>query len=165
MIKAIIFDWGDTVMRDFPGCTGPMCDWEHVELIPGIQEALEKLNPRYICFIATSAAESNTEQMRRSLRRVDVEKYFHGFASSRELQAAKPEAEYFLHVADLLQLPLTECVHVGNIYAKDIQPAKALGMRTVYFNEAQTPGSFPDADAVVHHLADLPEIIKTLDNQ
>jgi len=29
MIKALIFDWGDTVMRDFPDCKGPMADWEH----------------------------------------------------------------------------------------------------------------------------------------
>ena len=30
-IKAFIFDWGDTVMCDFPEYPGPMVDWPRVE--------------------------------------------------------------------------------------------------------------------------------------
>jgi len=42
-IKAIIFDWGDTVMCDFPEYTGPMAYWPKVEVVPGIEKALQQL--------------------------------------------------------------------------------------------------------------------------
>lgn len=164
MIKALIFDWGDTIMRDFPELAGPMSEWEHVELIPGADKALQELTTQYICFIATSASASNTEQMRKSLKRVDVDKYFHGFVSSKELNAAKPQAEYFLKVASILNLMPEECVHIGNVYSKDISSAKAIGMHTVFFNENKTEGNFQDADAIIHHMSTLPETIKTLNN-
>lgn len=31
MIKLAIFDWGNTLMIDIPGYTGPMAFWEKVE--------------------------------------------------------------------------------------------------------------------------------------
>lgn len=165
MIKALIFDWGDTIMRDFPELTGPMSEWEHVELIPGADQALASLNDKYICVIATSAEASDTGQMRQSLQRVDVEKYFHGFASSKELLASKPQPEYFLKIASRLGLKPQECIHIGNIYSKDISSAKAVGMKTVFFNEKKISGDFPDADAIIHHMSSLPETILTLSNQ
>ena len=29
--EAYLFDWGDTLMTDFPDASGKMCDWEHSE--------------------------------------------------------------------------------------------------------------------------------------
>ena len=31
-MKHIVFDWGDTLMRDFPGTPGPMYMWERIEV-------------------------------------------------------------------------------------------------------------------------------------
>lgn len=162
MIKVLIFDWGDTIMRDFPELTGPMSEWEHVELIPGADEAMSQLTTNYVCFIATSAAASDTMQMRKSLQRVDVEKYFSGFASSKELRAAKPDPEYYLKIVEMLNVKPEECIHIGNMYAKDISGAKAIGMHTLFFNEHKVAGDFPDADAIIHHMSELPLKIKTL---
>ena len=39
-IKTLIFDWGDTIMRDL-GLPGPMKDWDRVEWIPGAKEMLK----------------------------------------------------------------------------------------------------------------------------
>jgi len=36
MIRALIFDWGDTVMRVFPEFSGPMAHWPRVEAVHGI---------------------------------------------------------------------------------------------------------------------------------
>ena len=31
MTEIFLFDWGDTLMVDFPGVPGKMCDWDKVE--------------------------------------------------------------------------------------------------------------------------------------
>ena len=66
----ILFDWGDTVMRDYPERTIPMVEWESVEVIDGIADVLAHLHStgrRMI--LATSAAISDEAQIRGALRR------------------------------------------------------------------------------------------------
>ena len=36
----VLFDWGDTVMRDHPEITVPMVEWESIEVIEGIADVL-----------------------------------------------------------------------------------------------------------------------------
>ena len=36
-LRGVVWDWGDTLMRDIPGQKGPMVDWPHVEAMPGAQ--------------------------------------------------------------------------------------------------------------------------------
>ena len=36
--STVLFDWGDTVMRDYPERITPMMEWETVEVIDGIAE-------------------------------------------------------------------------------------------------------------------------------
>ena len=42
-IKALFFDWGNTVMKVFPEYEGPMVSWPKVEKIEGIEELLNYL--------------------------------------------------------------------------------------------------------------------------
>ncbi|TON05786.1 hydrolase, partial [Vibrio parahaemolyticus] len=35
MSKVYLFDWGDTLMNDFPDQTGKMCDWENIQAVNG----------------------------------------------------------------------------------------------------------------------------------
>jgi len=44
MIDVYLFDWGDTLMVDFPGVPGKMCNWDVVEAVDGAKEALEHLS-------------------------------------------------------------------------------------------------------------------------
>ena len=53
-IKAIVFDWGDTVMRDFP-FEGAMKDWPFVAAIPGIEDTLAELKKKYILVMGSNA--------------------------------------------------------------------------------------------------------------
>ncbi len=163
MIKAIIFDWGDTVMRDFPEQDGPMAEWEKVELIPGVEGVLKSLSQKYLCVIATNAGVSDTEKMRKALARVDVEKYFQHFTSSKDLGVEKPDPEFFRKIASYLGMRENECIHIGNLYNKDIVGAKQAGLFTVLFNEKKISGVFPDADAVITTMDTLPEQIKSIE--
>jgi FMN phosphatase YigB (HAD superfamily) len=162
MIKALIFDWGDTVMRDFPDKSGPMATWEHVELIPGVKVALAKLCAEYICCIATSALESDTLLMIEALKRVEADKYFKYFFSSKDLGYRKPDPKFFLELTKNINLNPENCIVIGNSYEKDIIGAKAAKMKTVFFNEYNKKGDFSDADHIINTMKDLLLIINNI---
>ena len=64
-IRAVLFDWGNTLMRDLPGQHGPMRDWPHVEALPGALEALEALHAQGLRLaLATNAADSGPAAIR-----------------------------------------------------------------------------------------------------
>ena len=73
----ILFDWGDTVMRDHPEITIPMVEWETIEVVEGIADVLEYLHStgRRIG-LATSAAISDEGQIRGALARGGLDIYF-----------------------------------------------------------------------------------------
>lgn len=158
-ISALIFDWGDTVMRDFD-LPGPMSEWEKVAFIPGAEEALSILSKRFTCVIATSANHSGTGEMIAALKRVGADRYFHHFFSSAELGYKKPDPKFFTSITTRLGLPPESCVMVGNLYEKDITGAKTAGMQTILFDEKKQPRNFPDADVVIHQMTELIDIFR-----
>lgn len=154
-LRLIIFDWGDTLMRDFPGKPGPMYTWDIVEEIPGARPLLDYLQAKYTLCVATNAGVSDTEAMRKALQRVNFDSYFSGFFSSKDLGVAKPDPEFFLRICHQMQVKPDESVMVGNDYQKDIQGAAQAGLYTVFFNKNQQEGVFPEADLVITHLPEL----------
>lgn len=161
--STLIFDWGDTIMRDF-GLPGPMSSWEKVDWIPGVEKALKILSEKYTCIIATSADHSGTEEMIAALKLVGADKYFHHFFSSQELGFKKPDPRFFNSIANQLSLDPAKCVMIGNFYEKDIIGAKQAGMNTVWFNEIENNDgfnreNFPEADHVIFTMEALSDII------
>jgi FMN phosphatase YigB (HAD superfamily) len=157
-ITTLIFDWGDTIMRDlkFPG---PMKDWEQVEWVPGAKEMLELVHSKFNCCIATSASHSNTNEMISALKRVGANVYFHYFLSSADLGYSKPDPQFFKGITKTLGTDPRECISIGNLYEKDITPAKLAGLTTIWFNENRTRGNFPDADHIIDEWKELPAIL------
>ncbi|HMM12566.1 MAG TPA: HAD family hydrolase [Bacteroidales bacterium] len=153
-IKAFVFDWGDTVMRDF-GLAGPMSAWDRVAWIPGAEEALAYLSAKYCCIIATGASHSDVPEMRKALARVGADAYFHHFFSRFEIGYDKPDVRFFDSVLRLAGFRPQQTVMVGNLYEKDIIGAKAAGMTTIWFNEAGLTGHFPQADIIIGDLRQL----------
>ncbi|MFZ4739647.1 MAG: HAD family hydrolase [Bacteroidales bacterium] len=162
MTKAIIFDWGDTVMRDYPELKTPMFTWEHVEYIPDVEQALKALTSSYTMVIATNAGQSNTVAMIKAMERVGAEQYFHHFFSSKDLGYEKPDVRFFTTIAQSIHLKPEECIMIGNLYEKDITGAKDAGMKTILFDEKASKLAFPKADKIIHSMKFLIETIKTL---
>ncbi len=158
MIRALIFDWGDTIMRDFPMKKSPMYQWKQVEWVPGAKEALEVLHNKFIMVIATNAMQSSTLDMMKALKRIGADKYFRHFFSSKELGFNKPDKRFFLSIANRIHATPDECAMIGNSYEKDIEGAKRSGMFTVYFNEDSFAGEFPMADRTIKSLSELRNI-------
>ncbi len=159
MIKAIIFDWGDTVMRDYPELDGPMYSWDNVEWIPGTEKSLKLLSRKFICCIATNAGCSNTGAMIKALKRINADKYFKYFFSSKDLGYEKPDKRFFLNITKNINVKPKECFMIGNDYEKDIVGAKAVGMKTIFFNEKSIKGNFPVADFIIYSMDELSNII------
>jgi len=71
----LLFDWGDTLMRDFKEYTGPMKDWPRLEVVPGAAEMLARLHPDWMLALATNADVSSEVDIRLALQRVDLDRW------------------------------------------------------------------------------------------
>lgn len=162
-VKALIFDWGDTLMRDFREYAGAMLYWPQVEAMPGTAEALAVLREEYLCCVASNAGDSDSELMGQALERVDLRRYFHRLFTSKELGAAKPDPGFFRAIMEEIAAAAPECIMVGNDYVKDIAAAKAVGMRTIWLAENGRPHEAPDADAVIGSMEQLIAAVRSLD--
>ena len=154
-MEVIIFDWGDTLMRDYKEYSGAMVNWPHVERIQGVKEALDKLNKEYICCVASNAGDSNVELMGKALERVAIRKYFKYLFTSNELGYAKPSLEFFNEIVRKLNVEVSSCIMVGNDYSKDIVPAKQIGMSTILFSEEADEFVMTYADVIITSMEGL----------
>lgn len=158
MIKALVFDWGDTVMRDF-NFPGPMALWPEVAWIAGVEQSLQMLQNSFHLIIATSADHSDATEMISALKRVGAEKYFKHFFSQKELGYKKPHPDFFRKTAQLAGFRVEECIMIGNLYEKDIVGAFQAGMKTILFDEAETENEFPLADQIITKMQLLPQAV------
>jgi len=163
VIKALIFDWGDTVMRDFPQYSGPMAQWPEVELIPGADTALQALSGGAICCLASNAAESTADLIAQALERVGVREHFQHIFTCHELEARKPDPAFFENAARRIGCRPEECVAIGNAYEKDILPAKQAGMKTVWLTP-ETDGEAEGADLQITSMNQLAQALQGLDS-
>lgn len=154
-VRILVFDWGDTVMRDFPDLPGPMADWDRVELIPGVLELLNHASSLYTCVIATNAGVSDTAAMIRALKRVEVHSFFQSFFSSRDLGYEKPDIRFFLGILSALGCSPNECLMIGNSYEKDICGARNAGMHTAWLCQQPAAGSCSMAEVIISDLREL----------
>ena len=53
MEKCLLFDWGDTLMRDNPECDSPMAFWENIEPMPNVVETIPTLYDKYKCIVVS----------------------------------------------------------------------------------------------------------------
>ena len=158
MSKAIIFDWGDTVMRNFTEYPGPMANWPRVEAMPGIEYALQALHPHHRLVMATNAADSGRDLVVAALRRVALDGHFDAVYTARELGARKPEPAFYQAMLQALGCPPHEATMVGDDYRADVCGAKQAGLRAIWYNPAASPcpDVHPLHDAEVQALASLP---------
>jgi FMN phosphatase YigB (HAD superfamily) len=159
----VLFDWGDTVMRDYPERTNPMVEWETVEVIEGIAEVLAYLHTtgRRIV-LATSAAISDEEQIRGALRRGGLDTYFSRIYCFKNTNLPKGE-EFYRYILEDLQLPASDVLMVGDGFEKDIQIPNALGIFAVWFNPTSVKVRRDEMHFTVHSMGQLRTFFETLD--
>lgn len=130
----VLFDWGDTVMRDDPASDVPMVEWDAVEAIDGIADVLAYLHSsgRRIA-LATSASISDESQIRGALKRVGLDEYFSGIYCFKNTYLPKGEAMY-RYILSSLDIPARDALMIGDNFQYDVQAANAVGIFAVWFN-------------------------------
>ena len=159
----VLFDWGDTVMRDYPERITPMVEWEAVEVIEGIAEVLAYLHStaRQIV-LATSAAISDEDQIRGALRRADLDTYFSHIYCFKNTNLPKGE-EFYRYILNDLGIAASEALMVGDGFEKDVQIPNALGMFAVWFNPRSEETRESDLHTTVHSMRELMRFFEVLE--
>ena len=128
-----VFDWGDTLMVDFPGVPGAMKDWEIVREVEGASALLSRFSNWSKVYVATSA-NSTPSEIEAALNRVNLGKYIDGYFSPIVLGFCKPQLEFYAAIASYLGVRAKEVTMVGDSLEKDILPAVEAGMSAIWLN-------------------------------
>ncbi len=121
-------------MRDLPGMSGPMCDWPDVAVIEGAEETLRHLSARALCCLATSARDSEPDQISRALRRGGLERFISRLFCYRGLGVDKSSPLFYRRIIEQLECRPSEIVMVGDNLEADVLAARSAGLRAVWFN-------------------------------
>lgn len=142
----VLFDWGDTVMRDDSAATIPMAEWEQVHAVEGITPVLAYLQSSgRRCILATSANVSTESQIRLALGRVGLDRYFERIFSASNTGLRKGE-EFYRRILTDMKLEAAAAAMVGDSLQYDVLIPNRLGIYAVWFN----PRSAERREAELH---------------
>ncbi|MDP7591688.1 MAG: HAD family hydrolase [Litorilituus sp.] len=154
MIKVYLFDWGDTLMVDFPNVTGKMCDWQTVQAVSGAKETLATLSKSCSVYIATGAADSSVLEIKLAFERVGLSDFISGYFCKANLGLTKGSPDFLKKIISTLNVPAANIAMVGDNIEKDIKPALAVGINPIWFNPNQRE-RLSDKIREIHKLTDL----------
>ena len=159
----VLFDWGDTVMRDDPPSTVPMVQWPVVHAIDGIAAVLAHLRSTgRRSILATSADISDAAQIRGALSRAGLDIYFSAIYSFKNTGIPKGEA-FYRHILADLDLPASEALMVGDSFEKDVLAANKAGIFAAWFNPRSGETHASDLHITVHSMPELLSFFQSLD--
>lgn len=138
MINIYLFDWGDTLMIDFPNVNGKMCDWEVVEAVSGAEQMLKVLSKQAKIYIATGADDSAETDIEQAFNRVGLSQYISGYFCKDNLGVSKGTPEFFSAILAKLNESAENIAMVGDNLEKDIKPALAVGIQAIWLTKNST---------------------------
>ena len=134
MIKAVLFDWGNTLMIDFHDQTGPMYRWNKIEAVKNAEACLSKLSVEFPCYIATNAKDSSKEDIIKALTRVNIGKYITDIFCYKEIGYEKPTRDFYNFIFKKLSLAPHEIVLIGDDLETDFKGAMRNGVCGILFD-------------------------------
>lgn len=160
--QCILFDWGNTLMREFDEYPGKMVDWPRVEAVPYADEVLASLRPNWRLVVATNARSSDEKDIRGALRRVKLETFVDAIYCFRNIGFRKPSPEFFASVLENLEVSTEQAVMVGDDFQVDVLGAVSFGMRAIWYNFKTLDDRSGEGYMTIHDLQKLPEAIEQL---
>lgn len=153
-LNIYLFDWGDTLMIDFPNSIGKMCDWDIVKTVDGAKETLAVLSKRAQIFIATGADDSTELEIKSAFERVGLSQYISGYFCKDNLGVSKGTSEFFQAILNQLNVAASHVAMVGDNLDKDIKPAQETGIQPFWFTQQNIEIQF-DNIIVINKLTSL----------
>jgi len=155
----LLFDWGNTLMREIPGETGPMSQWAQVEAMPGALETLTVLRRDWWLALATNAKDSDESQIWAALARVGLAELIDAVYCFRRIGHKKPTAAFFGYILADLGTGPERVAMIGDDFESDVLGANASGIQAVWFDEGAGQRREGPLFRTVHRLAELPEVL------
>jgi HAD superfamily hydrolase (TIGR01509 family) len=116
---------------------------EHLPVLPGAREAVERLAARWPLGLASS---SNRELIDLALELMGVRHFFAATVSSEEVARGKPAPDVYVEGARRLVIDPSRAAAIEDSH-NGIRAAKAAGMRVIAIPNEHFP---PDEDALTH---------------
>jgi len=160
--RCLLFDGGDTLMRDFPSYTGPMKDWPSVEAMPGALETLTALHATWTLATATNADISTEDDIWAALRRVGLDQVMDKIYCPKNVGYRKPSPKFFQHILSDLRLNPDQVLMVGDSFEIDVLGANRSGIDAIWFNWKTTEIRENERHRTIHELRELPELLKEM---
>jgi HAD superfamily hydrolase (TIGR01509 family) len=160
-VRCVLFDWGDTLMVDFPEYSGTMASWPRVQAVARAHETLDQVRALgWRTALATNASDSHESDIRAALTRVGLNSLIDRVYCSLSVGHSKPSSEFFAFIQNDLGLTALSLVMVGDNYAKDVEGANRCGIRAVWLR----PGCEPETGPAYQTIADLAELPTALES-
>src|SRR5580692_2896139 len=129
MLKAVMFDFGHTIMdelRGDPARLSPVC------LMPGIPDILTRVPLKMGVWANTRDARE--DDIRLWLRRAALHDYFAWVVTSVDAGARKPDRRFFSYALKQCGLKKEEVLFVGNQLNTDIRGANDYKIKCVWLS-------------------------------
>jgi len=142
------------IFEDFKNCYGNL-----PVLFPGVYETLNILSQSYRIGLVSNG---RTKGQMAKINGSGISDYFSSICISESVGCKKPNHEIFLKCLGELSVSPSEAIFVGDNPKVDIEPAKSLGMRTVWLKNKYFPE--PEiCDFVITDITELPKVLKKCD--
>ena len=160
--RCILFDWGNTLMRDFPDAVGPMADWPRVETLPGVEEILLQLRPAWTLALATNAVASDETSCWKALARGGIASLLDKVYCFQTIGHMKPAPAFFDYIVQDLPMERASIVMVGDDFENDIRGATRSGIRGIWLNQSSDEARVGPLYETIHNLQSLPNALTSL---
>jgi putative hydrolase of the HAD superfamily len=156
LIRAVLFDWGNTLMVDDSSQMAAMQNWPQVEMVPGADTLLSSLHARGLSLaLATGALVSDESDIRAALARVQLAQYLPKIYCYSNTGQRKPSEEFYSYILDDLQLEAEQVLMVGDSFASDVLGPNCLGIPAVWYNPHSQETKEGKLHTTVHKLDEL----------
>src|SRR5215467_4116256 len=167
MIKAVIFDFGHTIMDELSDRELPLRS-RPVRVMPGLLETLPQITKNKGIWANTRRAGQSG--IRHWLRRAQIDQHFNWVVTSVDAGHRKPDRRFFDFALARCGLQKDEVLYVGNQLNTDIKGATEYGIQNVWLSGAVCKS--PDDTLTIDHvtpthvigcLQELPPLVASLD--
>jgi putative hydrolase of the HAD superfamily len=131
MLKAVMFDFGNTIMRE-DSCVDPYLRDCPIDLMPGVRTAIDGIQLPKGIWANTRLAMS--ADLRRWLERAGLHNQISWVVTSYEIGCRKPAPQFFTHALTACGFQRKDVIFVGNQLDSDIAGANEVGIRCVYLS-------------------------------
>jgi FMN phosphatase YigB (HAD superfamily) len=131
MLKAVMFDFGHTIMNEMKGREIPIAS-RPTFLMPGLPDVLSRISLRMGIWANTRTARAR--DVRVWLRRAGINHHFEWVVTSVDAGARKPDRRFFSYALRKCKMKKDEVIFVGNQINTDIQGANDFGISCVWLS-------------------------------